>query len=95
MQSNSYTPFLADGEDCHISGKLSDQELGIAKLPGFREWLSIHPVIAEPDGAINFESNSSSHKMIIFAHHHKVLNGVQVNIFLNDSSQPEYFSPSL
>lgn len=69
---------LADGGDCHISGQLSHQELGIAKLSGFREWLSIHPIVAEADGATNLDSNSSSHKMIVFAHHHKVLNGVQV-----------------
>ncbi|KAI4343927.1 hypothetical protein L6164_011216 [Bauhinia variegata] len=49
-------------------GKLSLQELGIAKLSGLREWLSIHPLIAEPD---------SASKMIIFAHHHKVLDGIQ------------------
>ncbi|KAM6593938.1 hypothetical protein CsatA_001641 [Cannabis sativa] len=66
-----------EGGDCHSSGKLSYQELGIAKLSGFCEWLSIHPLIAESDGATNLDSNSSSHKMIIFAHHHKVLNGVQ------------------
>ncbi|XP_054821419.1 uncharacterized protein LOC129320183 isoform X2 [Prosopis cineraria] len=49
-------------------GKLSYQELGIAKLSGFREWLSLHPVTAESE---------SASKMIIFAHHHKVLDGVQ------------------
>ncbi|POO01949.1 SNF2 domain-containing protein / helicase domain-containing protein / HNH endonuclease domain-containing protein [Trema orientale] len=66
-----------DGGDSHIPGQLSHQELGVAKLSGFCEWLSIHPLIADPDGATNLDSNSSSHKMIIFAHHHKVLNGVQ------------------
>ncbi|VFQ74958.1 unnamed protein product [Cuscuta campestris] len=35
-------------QDC--SAKLSDQALGIAKLSGFCEWLSIHPVITEIDG---------------------------------------------
>ncbi|CAL0323772.1 unnamed protein product [Lupinus luteus] len=48
--------------------KLSYQELGIAKISGFREWLSLHPLIAEPENAS---------KMIIFAHHHKVLDGLQ------------------
>ncbi|KAH1126757.1 hypothetical protein AAZX31_06G189900 [Glycine max] len=50
-------------------GKLSYQELGIAKLSGFREWLALHPIIAGSENAS---------KMIIFAHHHKVLDGVQV-----------------
>ncbi|KAF7806233.1 DNA annealing helicase and endonuclease ZRANB3 [Senna tora] len=49
-------------------GKLSYQELGIAKLSGFCEWLSLHPVVVESENAS---------KMIIFAHHHKVLDGVQ------------------
>ncbi|KAK7291135.1 hypothetical protein RIF29_06044 [Crotalaria pallida] len=51
-----------------LDGKLSYQELGIAKLSGFREWLSLHPLIAESE---------SASKMIIFAHHLKVLDGVQ------------------
>nr|KYP55768.1 Zinc finger Ran-binding domain-containing protein 3 [Cajanus cajan] len=49
-------------------GKLSYQELGIAKLSGFREWLALHPII---------EGSENASKMIIFAHHHKVLDGVQ------------------
>ncbi|XP_058788404.1 uncharacterized protein LOC131662604 [Vicia villosa] len=61
-------------EDVHLEsfeehdGKLTNQELGIAKLSGFCEWLSFHPLIAGLDNAP---------KMIIFAHHHKVLDGVQ------------------
>ncbi|XP_062116617.1 uncharacterized protein LOC133830616 isoform X2 [Humulus lupulus] len=68
-----------EGGDSHSSGQLSHQELGIAKLSRFSEWLSIHPLVVESDGATNLDLdlNSSSHKMIIFAHHHKVLNGVQ------------------
>ncbi|KAL9314257.1 hypothetical protein ACSQ67_019709 [Phaseolus vulgaris] len=49
-------------------GKLSYQELGIAKLSGFREWLALHPIVSGSENAS---------KMIIFAHHHKVLDGVQ------------------
>ncbi|RHN66007.1 putative calcium/calmodulin-dependent protein kinase chromatin remodeling SNF2 family [Medicago truncatula] len=56
-----------DSLDEH-DGKLTYQELGIAKLSGFREWLSFHPLIAGSENAS---------KMIIFAHHHKVLDGVQ------------------
>ncbi|KAL5544566.1 hypothetical protein UlMin_008350 [Ulmus minor] len=67
----------SDDDDCHTSEQLSFHELGIAKLSSFREWLSVHLLTAESDGATNLDSNSSSHKMIIFAHHHKVLDGVQ------------------
>nr|XP_007157652.1 hypothetical protein PHAVU_002G087300g [Phaseolus vulgaris]ESW29646.1 hypothetical protein PHAVU_002G087300g [Phaseolus vulgaris] len=49
-------------------GKLSYQELGIAKLSGFREWLALHPIVSGSENAS---------KMIIFAHHLKVLDGVQ------------------
>ncbi|KAJ6887582.1 hypothetical protein NC652_028747 [Populus alba x Populus x berolinensis] len=59
------------------SKKLSYQELGIAKLSGFCEWLSIHPLISESDGVAKLDVNHSSQKMIIFAHHLKVLDGVQ------------------
>ncbi|KAK4402232.1 DNA annealing helicase and endonuclease ZRANB3 [Sesamum angolense] len=59
-----------------LSKKLS--ALGIAKLPGFFEWLSIHPIMAEVDGEETTEESSGSHKMIVFAYHHKVLDGVQV-----------------
>lgn len=70
-----------DGSDesggCCRSKKLSYQELGIAKLSGFCEWLSIHPLISESDGVAKLDVNHSSQKMIIFAHHLKVLDGVQ------------------
>ncbi|XP_057731223.1 uncharacterized protein LOC130946479 [Arachis stenosperma] len=56
------------GNSDEVDGDLSVQELGIAKLSGFREWLSLHPLIA---------GSENSKKMIIFAHHHKVLDGVQ------------------
>ncbi|KAH9722050.1 hypothetical protein KPL70_006605 [Citrus sinensis] len=68
---------LPDSGACCRLGKISYQELGIAKLSGFREWLSIHPVIAESDGAADIDVNPRSNKMIIFAHHLKVLDGVQ------------------
>ncbi|XP_038880758.1 DNA annealing helicase and endonuclease ZRANB3-like isoform X2 [Benincasa hispida] len=65
-----------DGGDCGI-GKLSYHELGIAKLSGFREWFSIHPIISESDGLMDLDLKTDSQKMIIFAHHHKVLDGLQ------------------
>ncbi|KAK2655549.1 hypothetical protein Ddye_008601 [Dipteronia dyeriana] len=64
------------GAPCRL-GKLSYQELGIAKLSGFCEWLSIHPFIAESDGAAELDLTPRSSKMLIFAHHHKVLDGIQ------------------
>ncbi|XP_024977152.1 DNA annealing helicase and endonuclease ZRANB3 [Cynara cardunculus var. scolymus] len=59
------------------SSKPSNQVIGIAKLSGFIEWLLMHPIIAESDDDEKFESSQSSHKMIIFAHHHKVTDRVQ------------------
>ncbi|KAJ8753320.1 hypothetical protein K2173_019719 [Erythroxylum novogranatense] len=59
------------------SRKISYQELGIAKLSGFYEWLSIHPLISEPDRLTEFDVVSRPQKMLIFAHHHKVLDRVQ------------------
>ncbi|KAK9090799.1 hypothetical protein Sjap_023976 [Stephania japonica] len=55
--------------------QLSNQEVGIAKLSGFREWLSIQPIISESECGIDVEMHVA--KMIIFAHHLKVLDGVQ------------------
>ncbi|KAJ8536294.1 hypothetical protein K7X08_034695 [Anisodus acutangulus] len=62
---------------CRPLRELYDEALGIAKLPGFYEWLSIHPIITELDGEETMEASGSCHKMIIFAHHHIVLDGVQ------------------
>ncbi|KAM7475665.1 hypothetical protein LguiB_022908 [Lonicera macranthoides] len=67
-----------NGGRCQSTRKLSHQEVGIAKLSGFCEWLSFHPIIAEMDADENMGKSISSHKMIIFAHHHKVLDRVQV-----------------
>lgn len=61
-----------------LSEKLS--ALGLAKLPGFFEWLCLHPILVEADAEGTMKESSSSHKMIIFAYHHKVLDGVQVMI---------------
>ncbi|XP_015071058.1 DNA annealing helicase and endonuclease ZRANB3 [Solanum pennellii] len=67
-----------DDTSCSISlRELYDEALGIAKLPGFYEWLSIHPIITELGGEEMMEASHSCHKMIIFAHHHIVLDGVQ------------------
>ena len=57
---------------------LSKLEIGVAKLSGFLQWLSMHPIFAETGGGDNLELGVNSPKMIIFAHYHKVLDGVQV-----------------
>ncbi|OVA00749.1 SNF2-related [Macleaya cordata] len=63
---------------CDKSSRLlSNQQLGIAKLSGFREWISIHPIVTELESSENLDVDLSSQKMIIFAHHLKVLDGVQ------------------
>ncbi|KAL0784093.1 hypothetical protein Bca101_000338 [Brassica carinata] len=72
-----------DDPDCdkdnQLSGNLSYQQLGVAKLSAFREWLSLHPLIS---GGLDYtpeeiNEDTSLNKMVIFAHHHKVLDGVQ------------------
>ncbi|XP_010546167.1 PREDICTED: DNA annealing helicase and endonuclease ZRANB3 isoform X2 [Tarenaya hassleriana] len=64
--------------DNQLCGKLSYQELGIAKLSGFRDWFSLHPLIPESDNIPEeADGNTSSTKMVVFAHHHKVLDGIQ------------------
>lgn len=65
------------------SGKLSYEELGVAKLSGFCDWLSLHPLLAESDGVEDLDLHPSSQRMIIFAHHHMVLDGIQVWFFLS------------
>ncbi|KAI7748957.1 hypothetical protein M8C21_011088, partial [Ambrosia artemisiifolia] len=59
------------------SSRLSTQVIGIAKLAGFKEWLLMHPIIAESDDDEKFDSSQSSHKMIIFVHYHKVTDRLQ------------------
>ncbi|KAL0709157.1 hypothetical protein Bca4012_016135 [Brassica carinata] len=66
-------------KDNQLSGNLSYQQLGVAKLSAVREWLSLHPLIS---GGLDYtpeeiNEDTSSNKMVIFAHHHKVLDGVQ------------------
>ncbi|XP_010491398.1 PREDICTED: DNA annealing helicase and endonuclease ZRANB3-like [Camelina sativa] len=61
-----------------LCGKLSYQQLGIAKLSSFREWLSLHPLLSRLDYTPEeIDGDTSSTKMVIFAHHHKVLDGIQ------------------
>lgn len=70
---------LSDSGGAHSSSKkLSNQQLGIAKLSGFLEWLSFHPIVADSDGVASLDMKPRCLKMIIFAHHLKVLDGIQV-----------------
>ncbi|XP_034673278.1 DNA annealing helicase and endonuclease ZRANB3 isoform X2 [Vitis riparia] len=67
-----------DSGGAHSSSKkLSNQQLGIAKLSGFLEWLSFHPIVADSDGVASLDMKPRCLKMIIFAHHLKVLDGIQ------------------
>ncbi|KAM0032908.1 putative P-loop containing nucleoside triphosphate hydrolase [Helianthus debilis subsp. tardiflorus] len=73
-------PNKHDGEnddDCCNSPRPSNQVISIAKLAGFKEWLLLHPIIAESDDDEKFDSSQSSHKMIIFVHYHKVADRLQ------------------
>ncbi|KAI3717737.1 hypothetical protein L1987_69530 [Smallanthus sonchifolius] len=62
---------------CCNSSRPSSQVIGIAKLAGFKEWLLMHPIIAESDDEEKFDLSQSSHKMIIFVHYHKVTDRLQ------------------
>ncbi|CAA7026960.1 unnamed protein product [Microthlaspi erraticum] len=65
-------------KDNQLCRKLSYQQLGVAKLTAFRQWLSLHPLISESDYTPEeIDGDTSSTKMVIFAHHHKVLDGIQ------------------
>ncbi|KAF9593056.1 hypothetical protein IFM89_020063 [Coptis chinensis] len=59
------------------SRELSNQELGIAKFSGFQKWLAIHPIVSQPESEGYSDVDLISHKMIVFAHHIKVLDKVQ------------------
>lgn len=76
----SFCCTLAD-KDNQLCGKLSYQQLGVAKLSAFREWLSLHPLLSGSDyTGEEIDEDTSSTKMVIFAHHHKVLDGIQVSM---------------
>lgn len=78
------SPLLSDSGGAHNAlRQLSYQQLGIAKLSGFLKWLSFHPIVADSDGVENLDMKPGCFKMIIFAHHHKVLDGIQVRFLLN------------
>ena len=49
--------------------KKEDQILGLAKLLGFLECLSIHPMLSGFEGEEATEATVSSQQMTIFAHH--------------------------
>ncbi|ERM99888.1 DNA annealing helicase and endonuclease ZRANB3 isoform X1 [Amborella trichopoda] len=59
------------------SREMSYQEIGIAKLSGFCEWLSNHPVFMEAEDVQISDKGPCFQKMIIFGHHLKVLDGIQ------------------
>ncbi|KAJ1291737.1 hypothetical protein BS78_02G339000 [Paspalum vaginatum] len=62
---------------------LTPQEIGIAKLSGFSEWFSNHFITNGFGANHNLDPQSSCQKTIIFAHHLKVLDGIQV--FLSEN----------
>ncbi|XP_078430279.1 SNF2 domain-containing protein / helicase domain-containing protein / HNH endonuclease domain-containing protein isoform X2 [Wolffia australiana] len=71
-------PSESNGEKCCVNPKdLSYQEIGVAKLSGFCEWFSNHFVI-DNEGIESFlDEDIASQKIVIFAHHLKVLDGIQ------------------
>uniref|UniRef100_A0A0E0LKL3 Helicase ATP-binding domain-containing protein n=1 Tax=Oryza punctata TaxID=4537 RepID=A0A0E0LKL3_ORYPU len=77
--SNDSEEVNMEEDDCcnKPSRNLSTQEIGIAKLPGFSEWFLNHFIMKEPADNDSLDSQSNCQKTIIFAHHLKVLDGVQ------------------
>lgn len=62
---------------------LSPQEIGIAKLSGFSEWFSNNCITSEePDSDVDVDMQYGPQKTIIFGHHLKVLDGIQVAFLL-------------
>ncbi|PKA50690.1 SWI/SNF-related matrix-associated actin-dependent regulator of chromatin subfamily A-like protein 1 [Apostasia shenzhenica] len=56
---------------------LSFQEVGIAKLSGFREWFYDHVAVRELEDVDFLGTGLKTQKMLIFGHHIKVLDGIQ------------------
>ncbi|KAF8664147.1 hypothetical protein HU200_054895 [Digitaria exilis] len=84
-KSNDQRKFNENENDgCKKSPRhLSPQEIGIAKLSGFSEWFSNHFIMNGLGANHNLDPQSSCQKTIIFAHHLKVLDGIQV--FVSES----------
>uniref|UniRef100_A0A7N0TNK9 DNA annealing helicase and endonuclease ZRANB3 n=1 Tax=Kalanchoe fedtschenkoi TaxID=63787 RepID=A0A7N0TNK9_KALFE len=74
--NDGYESQIADATNGALV-EMSYQQRGIAKLSGFCQWMSLHPIIVEADNAEISDIHTGSRKMIIFAHHHKVLDGVE------------------
>ncbi|RLN33318.1 DNA annealing helicase and endonuclease ZRANB3 [Panicum miliaceum] len=86
LPSKSNDENTKDEEDdgCKKSPRhLTPQEIGIAKLSGFSEWFSNHFIMNGLGANQNLDPQSSCQKTIIFAHHLKVLDGIQV--FVSDN----------
>eukprot|EP01018_Ginkgo_biloba_P023300 Gb_30392 [translate_table: standard] len=70
-----------DLQDIGVSNKsakcLSYQEIGLGKLRSFQEWLFNHPIFTDSGDTDLVEKGSSAQKMVVFAHHLRVLDGIQ------------------
>ncbi|KAG8079874.1 hypothetical protein GUJ93_ZPchr0007g4194 [Zizania palustris] len=79
-RSNGSEEAIMEEADCCKKSprNLTAQEIGIAKIPGFSEWFSNHFIMKQSADNDNLDSQSNCQKTIIFAHHLKVLDGVQV-----------------
>ncbi|OEL35842.1 hypothetical protein BAE44_0003138 [Dichanthelium oligosanthes] len=75
---------LWSDDSCKKSPRhLTLQEIGIAKLSGFGKWFSNHFIMNGLGDNHNLDPQSSCQKTIIFAHHLKVLDGIQVFVSEN------------
>jgi len=63
-----------------LSKSLSHQEVGLAKLRSFQEWLFNHPLFADSEGTDVVDKDLSPQKMVVFGHHLRVLDGIQAAV---------------
>lgn len=68
------------GEPKKLSKTLSHQEVGLAKLRNFQEWLFNHPLFADSEYTDLVDKDLCPQKMVVFGHHLRVLDGIQAAV---------------
>lgn len=72
---------LQDNDGLKKSVKnLSYQEIGLAKLQSFEDWLLKNTIFADSEDADPVGKDTNTQKMVVFGHHLKVLDGIQKTV---------------
>ncbi|XP_057831961.2 uncharacterized protein LOC131042656 isoform X2 [Cryptomeria japonica] len=71
---------VQDGGTRKSGRRLSFQEIGLAKLQSFEDWLLYHPIFADVEDIDAVDNVSSPQKMVVFGHHLRVLDGIQKSV---------------